>query len=335
LPWRWLSQSLRPRLDWIQVEVTSHCQAACVYCPHTVYQSHWAGRHLSLATFAKLLPSLARTGMVHLQGWGEPLLHPDFFSLVALAKQAGCRVGTTTNGMLLDAAAITRLVESGLDLVAFSLAGTDEKNDAIRQGTGFKKVMEAVQALHQTKEKLGASRPAIHIAYMLLRSKLADLPKLPQVLQGLGVEQVIISTLDFVPRGELAVETLVPEKTPDYEELKAGLRELMEVGERYGIKVHYQLKEPGARRLICPENVQRALVVGADGRVSPCVFANLPLARATYYTRSGERPYQRLIFGNLEELPLEAIWRQPAYVNFRRSFFTGKLISLCLSCLKM
>ena len=103
MPWRWLNPLLRPRLDWIQVEVTSYCNAACVYCPHTVYQGHWASRHLPLTTFAKLLPALARARLVYLQGWGEPLLHPDFFNMVALAKQAGCRVGTTTNGMLLDA----------------------------------------------------------------------------------------------------------------------------------------------------------------------------------------------------------------------------------------
>ncbi len=332
---RWLSSFLMPKLHWVQVEVTSHCNAACVYCPHTAYQSRWTSRHMSLSTFSKLLPSLARTSMVYLQGWGEPFLNPDFLNMVAMAKQAGCRVGTTTNGMLLNSENIMRLAESRIDLVAFSLAGTDEKNDACRQGTSLKKVLEAIQSLHRAKEKLGTSGPAIHIAYMLLRSGVADLAKLPLLFQGFGVDQVVISTLDFVPRGELAVESLVPERTQEYEELRAGLRELMELSERYGLKIYHQLKEPGERRLICPENVQRALFVGADGSVSPCVFANLPVSRATYVAKGEERPYLRLIFGNLNEQSLPAIWRQQAYLNFRCSFFTGKLISLCQSCLKM
>jgi MoaA/NifB/PqqE/SkfB family radical SAM enzyme len=317
------------------VEVTSHCQAACVYCPHTVYQSQWTPRHLSPATFAKLLPALARTGLVHLQGWGEPLLHPDFFSLVAMAKQAGCRVGTTTNGMLLDNEAVRRLAASGIDQVAFSLAGTDEKNDVIRPGTSLKKVLEAIYALKRAKEKLGTPGPAINIAYMLWRSGTKDLLKLPQVLQGLGVEQIVISTLDFVPREDLEIETILPQTTGEYEEFSAIFRETAELAKRYGLKVNYQLKEPGERRLICPENVQGALFVAADGRISPCVFANLPVSRATYYARGGEHPYQRLIFGNLDSLPLPAIWRHPAYGNFRRPFVNGKLISLCQSCLKM
>jgi hypothetical protein len=33
-------------------------------------------------------------------------------------------VGTTTNGMLLDVAGCHRLMDAGLDILAFSLAGT-------------------------------------------------------------------------------------------------------------------------------------------------------------------------------------------------------------------
>ncbi len=335
MPWKWLNSLLKPSWDWIQVEVSTHCNAACIYCPHTVYRDSWIERHMSLTTFKNLVPVFAKTRLVYLQGWGEPFLNPDFFTMVGLAKEAGCRVGTTTNGMPLDAAAIRRLVASGIDLVTFSLAGTDEKNDIRRPGTSLKKVLEAVQALHQAKEELGRPGPGINIAYMLLRSGMADLVRLHQLLQGLGVEQVVISTLDFVPRGELAGETLLPENTQEYEELKGGLRELMEVSKRRGIKVHCQLRDPGEKKLLCPENVQCSLFVGADGSVSPCAFANLPVSRAVYLGRGGECTYQRLILGNLEEHPLPDIWRTQAYANFRRSFFTGKLISICRNCLKM
>lgn len=335
MPWRGLGSLFRSRFDWIQVEATTYCNAACVYCPHTVYQDSWANRHLTLETFRKLLPPFAQTRLVYLQGWGEPLLHPDFFTMVAMAKNAGCRVGTTTNGMLLDDGQIRRLVECGIDLVAFSLAGVDGDNDIRRRGTRLDHVLSVIETLNRTKENLGSLKPAIHIAYMLLRSGLQDLKRLPTTFKGLGVSQVVISTLDFVPRKDLAGETFLTEKAQEYEELKAQLGELAEVSQPYQLKIHYQLKEPGARRLICPENVQRALFVSADGTVAPCVFANLPVARAVYYAGGTGRPYSRLILGNLDELPLPAIWRQPAYVNFRRSFYTGKLISLCQNCLKM
>ncbi|MCX5890762.1 MAG: radical SAM/SPASM domain-containing protein [Deltaproteobacteria bacterium] len=335
MPWPFLTSICLPRWDWLQVEVTSFCNASCVYCPHSVYQGHWASRHMSLATFAQLLQSLGRTRLVHLQGWGEPLLNPDFFNMVAMAKQAGCQVGTTTNGMLLDFENLVRLVGSGIDFVAFSLAGTDEKNDVFRRGTSLKRVLENIQTLRRVKEKMGASGPEIHIAYLVLRSGMADLARLPKVIQGFGVKQVVISTLDFVPQRELEGETVKPDNTQEYEDFIAHLKEIAEMGRSYGLNVHHQLKEGSERRLICPENVQRALFVGADGSVSPCAFANLPVSQAIYVAKGAERPYLRLILGNLHELPLSAIWRQKAYANFRRSFFTGKLISLCQSCLKM
>jgi MoaA/NifB/PqqE/SkfB family radical SAM enzyme len=75
--------------------------------------------------------------------------------------------------------------------------------------------------------------------------------------------------------------------------------------------------------------------VAADGAVSPCVFTNLPVSRATYVGLGGEQPYQPLVFGNLLEQGLGAIWRRPSYVNFRRAFLTGCLATPCRHCLKL
>ena len=335
MQWPDFSSWLTPKKDWIQVEVTSFCNAACIYCPRTVYQHRWPNRHLSLATFAKLLPSLARTRLVYLQGWGEPFLHPDFFRLVARAKQAGCRVGTTTNGMLLDSEVIRRLIESGIDLVAFSLAGTDEKNDAVRRGTSLKKVLAAIQALGRAKEELGSATPAIHLAYMLLRSGLMDLEKLPVILQGMGVSQIVVSTLDFVPSKELEGEVLRPADAGEYDDIRSRLEELVQLGKKCGFTIHYQLQRPGSRRPTCTENVQQALVVSADGLVSPCVFTNLPVSGASYFKEGREHPYRQLFFGNVNERPLGDIWTRKAYESFRRSFNDGKLAPPCRECAKL
>ena len=73
-----------------------------------------------------------------------------------------------------------------MDVLAFSLAGIGETNDAWRQGTSFQQVLEAIRSLQACKRRLGKLTPRVHIAYMLLRSGLADLEKLPMALQGLG-----------------------------------------------------------------------------------------------------------------------------------------------------
>jgi len=324
-----------PRTAWIQVEVTTRCNAACVYCPHTIYREAWQDRLLSLAAFRRLWPAMKKTRLVHLQGWGEPFLHPDFFSLAALARQAGCQVGTTTNGMLLDEGKLRQALASGMDFIAFSLAGWGEHHDRVRPGTSFRKIVACIQELNRLKEQAGAATPQIHLAYLLLNSGLPDLEKLPHILPGLGVNQVVISTLDFVPSRELADERLLSAGLSADDELQARLAQVAAAAARLGVTVQYRLNPPGKGALLCPEHAHQAFYLTADGGVSPCVFTNLPVSRATYMGREGELPYQPLVFGNLLEQELGDIWRRKAYVHFRRTFFTGRLATPCRQCLRL
>jgi MoaA/NifB/PqqE/SkfB family radical SAM enzyme len=211
----------------------------------------------------------------------------------------------------------------------------DEKNDAVRRGTSLKQVLTAITALGRAKEKLGRASPAVHLAYMLLRSGLQDLERLPNLLQGAGVSQIVVSTLDFVPSRELAGEVVRPAAAGEYEELRSRLQELARLGRRRGMNIHYQLRPPGGRRPSCTENVQQALVVNAEGLVSPCVYTNLPVSGGSCFKEGLEYPYAQLFFGNIKERPLGEIWSQKTYANFRRSFKAGKLAPPCQGCAKL
>ena len=138
-----------PNLDWIQVEISSYCNAGCIYCPRTVYREDWQNRYLPIDAFRNLKPAFRKTELVYLQGWGDPFTHPRFFEMLQLAKRAGCRVGTTTNGTLLNRQLIEKLVAEDLDVIGFSLAGIDEKNDEIRKGTPIKSVLSSIEELHR------------------------------------------------------------------------------------------------------------------------------------------------------------------------------------------
>jgi len=323
-----------PRFDWIQVEVTSDCQAACGYCPRTAYRTLWQDRYLPLESFRRLQPAFARARMVHLQGWGEPFLHPDFFTMAALARDAGCRVGTTTNGMLLNPERIASLVASGLDVVAFSLAGTDFHNDAIRRGTRLEQVLETIRALDREKRRVNSRKPDLHVAYMLLRSRIEDLEVLPSLLEGLGLSQVVISTLDFVAASELEAEAIRPVTTGEYEDLEIVLQRVVRSGEQKGLPIHYQLPLRGRKRSDCTENIQRSLCVAADGSVTPCVFTNLLIPGGRYLLQGQEHGYERLVFGNINQESLKDIWRKKDYRLFRGSFSRGPLSPFCEECPK-
>lgn len=310
-----------PRFDWVQVEVTTACTAACIYCPRTVWRQAWPERFLARETFERLKPLFPRTRHVHLQGWGEPFLHPEFFHFLRQAKEAGCQVGATTNGMVATEALLERCVTEGLDVLAFSLAGTDPGQDNIRRGTHLEQVLTAMKTLARLKAAHGSSTPRVHVAYMLLASRLGDLTRLPGLLAGLGVAQVVISTLDFVAAPELEPE--VVETSPA---LLAALARLRREAMAAGLEVHDRWSTPASKP--CTENPLRAIVVAADGAMSPCVFAALPEI-------GGAGAAHRLSFGNVRELDPLALWHDPAYREFRRSLAAGKPPPLCRTCRKL
>jgi len=312
--------------DWIQLEVTSDCPAACIYCPHTIYRNQWSQRHFPLDLFRRLLPTLARARLLYLQGWGEPLCHPSFIEMVALAKNAGCRVGTSTNGMLLKESTVESLLTSGIDLLTFSLAGTGRRNDLIRRGTDIESVLDAIRQVRNRQAELGIQNLQIHIAYMLLRSELDQLNHLPDLLDAAPVDQVVVSTLDFLPDPGFSREALFCKDFAEFTVFRNHLDEIRASVLRKGIDFHYYLGLKTLRRLRCTENIGRSLFVGVDGNVSPCVFTNLPLR-----DHSCIQGYQPKKFGNVNLEELDTIWEQPEY----RSFRSNHPPEACAGCSKL
>lgn len=320
-------------LDWLQIEVTTHCNAACTYCPRTVFRDNWINRHLDKDAFDRLTPYFKHTKLVFLQGWGEPFTNPRMLEMAIRAKNDGCLVGATTNGMLIDTALAEAIVEAGVDILALSLAGIGNTNDRWRRGTQYEKVLASLRELDAAKRRRGSSRPAIHIAYLLMRSALDELPEIPQKLYKSGADQMVISTLDFVPSPELAAETLFfddeREAAPVRKLITATIRE----GRKKGLAIHAHLPIRSRPFQTCTENATRSLFVSAEGSVSPCVFTNLPLTTALR-ALPGRTPINRMVFGNINETPLEKIWVNDEYKKFRASFTTGDLAPSCRSCPK-
>lgn len=322
-----------PRWDWLQLEVTSRCNAACGYCPRTVYRGAWQSRDMDWDTFERLVPEFRKTRMVHLQGWGEPLLHPRFFDMLAEVKRAGVRAGTTSNGLLLDENMAERLVASGLDMLAVSLAGTGEDHDRARAGAPLEAALAALRRMDRVKQRLGSAFPALHVAFMLLRSGLPGLRRLPDLLAGTGVEHVVVSSLDYVCSEALAGEILGPGKVLEAEDI---LQKTAQEAAAQGLALSWLLprEQPGPRGS-CSENVDRALVVAADGTVQPCVSSGLPVEPGASLPAGALPPPLHLSFGSVREQPLSSIWKSREYKAFRASFRSGALFPACRACPKL
>ncbi|MBC8158996.1 MAG: radical SAM protein [Alphaproteobacteria bacterium] len=327
----------RPRLDWIQVEINRECNARCIYCPSAGTNTNWPEQRMPIETFEKILPTLAKSAqhshwhapMIHLQGWGEPLLHPDFFAMVEMTRRAGCTVGTTTNATLVGEATATRLVESGIDLVSFSLAGIDENNDRIRRGTSMKRVLDAIDTVNRIKHERASATPSIHIAYMLLKSGIENIERIPDVFAGRGIEQIVVSTLFVVPDSSIGDETVLPANDQEFQTLERRLARVAETAKTHGIELHYRIPRPNRSGSLCAEDVSRTIVVTVDGEVTPCMLNRF---HAENDPRPNPNPFR---FGNLAQRSLAGIWWSDEYLRFRRSFWDANPPPRCLACQKL
>ncbi|MCK4986415.1 MAG: radical SAM protein [Desulfobacterales bacterium] len=310
------------------MEISSYCNAECIYCPHFVYRANWHNRFLSLEAFRNLIPAFGKTKLIYLQGWGEPFTHPQFFEMLEIAKEAGCTVGTTTNGNILGRETIEKMVSQGLDVIGFSLAGVDEKNDKIRKGTRIKKVLECMEEIHRAKDKYGADNPEIHIAYMLLRSGLDDLEKLPEFLRNTGAAQTVVSP-------EMERESILARGEEEYSELKDRLLEVRREAVNQGADVHFHIVSPVQNNFSCSENIPKAVVVGSDGSLSPCVMKQMPVqGENVYYINGQTYVQQNLSFGKIQKESLNTIRHHKGYQQFIHEFRNGKGPAVCQNCLK-
>ena len=244
-------------------------------------------------------------------------------------------VGTTTNATLLSQEIIERLINENLDIIGFSLAGVDENNDSIRKGTRLKQVLECMEIFQNAKNKYGSDTPKLHIAYMLMRSRLVDLEKLPAFLGNTGVAETVINSLSLAVSPEMEAESILATGEEEYSDLRKALFEVQEASSKKGVPVYYQIASPFQKNFNCGENVGNAVVIGSDGRVAPCVMKQIPAKGENYHFFRGQKyKMEDLTFGNIADDALKDIYNREVYKQFVRKFRRGKRPGPCRTCLK-
>jgi MoaA/NifB/PqqE/SkfB family radical SAM enzyme len=259
-----------------------------------------------------------------LQGWGEPLLHPRFFDYARAAARVGAVVSTTTCGLGLNPETAEKFVRSGIDIVAFSLAGVEEKSNAARRGVPFSGVCDGVLALNRAKRRLGAGGPRLHLAYLMLASGYKDVSGLPDLMERLDVPVAVVSTLDYIAAPGMEAEAYAPAEEEKIGTALAVLREAAGRAAAAGRTIHYSLPGPAARAG-CGERIENCMFVDAEGSIAPCIYLNLP---------SAENDPWRRVFGNVSQKNPMAVWNDPSYALFRRCLAEGRPDISCQSCAK-
>lgn len=310
----------------IQIEVSSVCFGECMYCPHMTSKESWKSRHMDEATFARIWPLLLRSERAHLQGWGEPLLNPSFFDFAKFASRAGCQVSTTTCGLGMNEGMAEKIIKSGMDIIAFSLAGTDEASNSARKNISFKKVCQNIGILNSAKKNHEAG-PEIHLAYLLLADRMKAVSSLPELMERLNVQMTVVSTLDYIAKPSHKQLAFSPW---DYDLIRRAEDLLIEAAgkaAKSGRIIYFSLPVTEKRQDSggCRENIHNCLYVDAEGFISPCVYLNIP-----GYMQED----QRRIFGNINIKDPIKIWKQEDYKSFRKAVMNGIPEKACSNCPK-
>jgi len=97
---------------------------------------------------------------VNLTHRGEPLLNPDIVDMVGYGAAAGPKMRMHTNAMALTRELSAALIESGLQLMSFSVDGfTKATYESIRIGASWDRVMENVRVFLEEKASRSSKLP--------------------------------------------------------------------------------------------------------------------------------------------------------------------------------
>lgn len=327
----WLARWWRGRpFEAFQIEVTARCNLRCIMCPRTALAGTWADHDLSREAFQRVVRAFGLARWVHLQGWGEPRLHPRLFEMIRAAKTAGCRVGFTTNAMLLDGTAGGPLLDLELDLLAVSIAGaTARTHESIRVGSRFSTILWHLGWFLTLRRERKRRAPKVEVCYLMTATNMAELPQAVELAASLGADEIVATNLDYVvTAGHDALRVF---ERPDLR--SKALRALQDARERAqaeGIAFRaypVDLEEAA----VCEANPLKNLFISSDGWVSPCTYLGLPgRADIPRWVEGRPHPVPRPRFGNIQEQDLLAIWEGAAYREFRRQF-SSRVVAAALS----
>jgi MoaA/NifB/PqqE/SkfB family radical SAM enzyme len=267
-------------VDFAQIEITTRCNFTCGFC---------AGRHmpqqdLPRADFIAILSQWPALKNIEIQGEGEPLLHEDFFALIADAKTLcpAAKLSTITNGSLLNDANIAGLMLSALDHLWISLETLEPLQFQRIRGGKLSRVLRGLRALLAAKKQNGHALK-IGFAVTLLHNHVQQLPAISRLYHALGMDGGIsLQGLQTMPAYQrnydatLNAALLQPRDTEQLTQLIAGdlyvKHSLLAYQRQGGFYAQMQQQAgPGC----CPW-LKLGMYVDVKGRVMSCCFSKNP-----------------------------------------------------------
>ena len=309
-------------MNIVQVEVSTKCQLDCIMCPKSCF-GDWIPKNMDMVVFEKI--PFKKFKYAHLQGWGEPLLHPKIDEMIEIAKKR-CKVGLTTNGLLID-----RHVDSltKLDLIAVSVASADPDVHAAVRKCDLEVIKRNIRLISENRGKT-----RIVVTTIMMRDTVDGLPKMIDFASECGADEVIANNLDYIPSESLTGLKVFGSK-PD-RRIGEILEKTRKIAEDVGINF---VARPIVMEeaLVCAENPIENCLITVDGKISPCVYLHLPTEsdRIVRYFEGERVEVPKVYFNSLkdwEKSEIRKIFRRR--LSFLPFTEIPPLPNVCRTCYK-
>lgn len=324
-----------PLPTFVQIEPVGQCNLRCRMCP-IQFRTDGTPEHppafMDYEVYCRLVDQFAGVRELHLQGMGEPLMHPRFCDMVRYAAQRGMEVSTNTNLTLLSERRADELVRCGLQELSISIDGASaEVYEAIRLRARFSRVLRNLDRLVAARAHIGSPLPRIRIVTVLMQRNLHELPDLVRLVHEHGADGLFVQRLchDFseagLPERYRPLREFVDLESLDRDDPDRIARYFNEARDlAYRLAVGLRLPSPRANphpparkgRERCDWPWGGAYLSYA-GDAMPCCIVATP---------------DRINFGNMAAAGVRAVWNNDAYSDFRKRLAEGPPPDVCRTC---
>ncbi|MDR3641675.1 MAG: radical SAM protein [Humidesulfovibrio sp.] len=180
------------------VEISNACNLRCAMCPRNTMTRKV--QFMDFEFFQRLMrENRDILEFVGLNGYGEPLLHPELPRMLDCCRELGIKTGISTNCTLLDEKRARMLLDSPPDQLTLAVDGVDAAHyEQVRVGAAFDQVMENVRGFLRMK---GHNRPPYTILQCIHMPETRHaVPSFRNAFAGLGFDAIRIRQLTFSGR---------------------------------------------------------------------------------------------------------------------------------------
>jgi len=289
----------------VQIEVTNRCPLNCRMCPRRELKVPF--KDMPLDTYREIMKRIPSADTVILTGWGEPLIHADFFEMVKIAKRRfpDSMVRFATGGNMLDKNAIRRIIETGVGQVSISIDVSPQSADDGNIGhPPLTDILDNVKELIRLRGS--AARPIVCFQIVLQSEGGGAVEPLIRAGAETGIDYINLLRLDTRITKGIA--------RPTWAEERRAIVTLRQLARKEGVGFFCINDQNIFMRIASHHDAfclrtDNYVYIDVEGNVTPC-------CNVRHY-----------VGGNILKQELAEIWHGKRFENFRR-----RQLAICGGC---